>query len=188
MNNKAFAEMDYKDESDIESLFYVCELSDTPLLSFADFKSSLNDELISSMIANFERETLIASQFKEVLKKQSEQSENISEYQPIYIKDIVSYLIMGGLDANYAMNDMELCDLPLFIDANEKRTKEILESDRLWSFMSLLPHLTKQIKSPTDLYPFPWEVDQIKRDAEKSIEENKKKLESFLNSGNSLLK
>lgn len=63
--------MDYKAESDIESLFYVCELSRNPLLSFADFKASLNDESIASMIESFEKETAIVSQFKEASKEQS---------------------------------------------------------------------------------------------------------------------
>lgn len=83
---------------------------------------------------------------------------------------------------------MELCDLPLFIEANEKLTKEKLESDRLWTFMTLLPHLTKKLETPSDLYPFPWEVDQIKQEAKKAIEDHSERLESFLSSGNTLLK
>lgn len=33
----------------------------------------------------------------------------------IRIADIVSMLVMSGLDAYYAMNEMELCDIPMYL-------------------------------------------------------------------------
>lgn len=188
LNNKPFTDMDYSKEEDIISLFYVCNLSQNPV-TLDEFKKGTNEESIKEMIAEFEKETSITSQFKKNIKKQTVELEQEQEIlEPIYIKDIVSYLILGGLPADYALNHMLLCDLPLYVEANEKRIKEKLESERLWTYMSLMPHLTKKTKSPTDLYPFPWELDQIKENAAKSIEDDKEIFEAFKKDGKSFFK
>lgn len=40
------------------------------------------------------------------------------------IGEIVSMLVMGGLDAHYATEEMSLCDLPLYIEAYEKNVRK----------------------------------------------------------------
>ena len=57
------------------------------------------------------------------------------------IGSIVSTLVMSGLDAYYAFNEMELCDLPLYIEAYEKKRKEDMESARIWTYLTILPHI-----------------------------------------------
>lgn len=190
MNKKPFADIDYTKNEDIETLFYVCSLSNNAFRAFAEFRESLNEEAIKIMVADFEKETSIASQFKQPTKEiPSEDTGDTTQDQPvpIWIKDVIPYLIMGGLDARYALNDMELIDLPLYIDAHERRTKEKLESERLWAFMQLMPHLKPGIKSARDFYPFPWELEENKKNAAASIEENKDMFESFMQSGKTLL-
>lgn len=49
--------------------------------------------------------------------------------------------------------------------------KNNLESSRLWAFIQVLPHLSKNIKNPQDLYPFSWEIEEQK---EKTMKETEK--------------
>ena len=57
-----------------------------------------------------------------------------------------------------------------------------MESARLWTYISILPYIDgKKISSPRELYPFPWEMEELKRKARKEIEENEEQLRKFLN-------
>lgn len=68
------------------------------------------------------------------------------------IGEIVSMLVMGGLDAHYAMEEMDLCDLPLYIEAYERKRKEELENARLWTYISILPHIDGKRYHPHKYY------------------------------------
>lgn len=177
LNKKPFSSLNYSDENDINSLLYVC----SPITcTFNEFLDNLEVEAAKAMIREFEKTTEILSQFQiKEEKKQNAESE-LSPSKPVYIKDVISTLVLSGLDVNYALYEMELCDIPLFIEALENKTKEHLESERLWTYLSILPHLTNKMKSPRDLYAFPWEIEQIKADAALNIEQNKGLLDKFL--------
>ena len=66
---------------------------------------------------------------------------------------------------------MELCDLPLYIKAYEKKRKEEMESGRMWTYLTILPHIDarKMKNGVKDLILFPWE--EAEREAEKEINE-----------------
>jgi hypothetical protein len=186
MTDKPFSSLNYGKEEDIISLFYACGPMDTTL---EDYKKNLNEEVIKGYIADFEKQTAISSQFqkkKETTKKSGNKTD-VPE-KPLYIKEIIPMLIMRGLDAHYTLNEMDICDLPIYLDAYETLMKESLETKRLFSFMIVSPHLSKKVKSPKDIFPFSWELEEIKQEAAKSIEEGKSDFELFANSGNSLLK
>lgn len=157
LNKKPFSFLNYNSENDIISLFYSCTLSDQVHISLDDFKNGLTPASAKRMIQDFENYTSLISQFQ-AESKQTEGSTQNSE--PTYIKDIVAMLVMNGLDVYFALNKMELCDLPIFTNAYDQKVKNSLESARLWAFIKVSPHLSKNIKSPKDLYHFPWEVTQ----------------------------
>lgn len=180
LNQKPFSTMNYTNENDIVSLFYVCS-PDMEKTTLSDFKKNLSDDSIKIMIADFDRQMQIASQYQPVQKKESSKTE---KSDPVYIKDLVPLLIMEGLDVHYALDKMELYDISLFLNAYEQRNRNNLELSRLWTFMQLSPHLSKQIKSPKDLIPFRWEIE---KEAEITKEETEKGIsvfEAFMKSGN----
>lgn len=177
LNKKPFSSLNYKDEDDVNSLLYVCSPMTCTLDEFLD---SLEVESAKTMVHEFEKTTEILSQFKIKEEKKQDTESELAPSKPIYIKDVISTLVLSGLDVNYALYEMELCDIPIFIDALENKTKEHLESERLWTYLSVLPHLAKRPKSPRDLYAFPWETEQIKADAVKNIKQNKELLDKFL--------
>lgn len=183
LNDKPFSRLDYNSEDDIISLFYVCRIADEVNCSLIEFKEKLSEKLISLMIKDFERETSLMAQFQKKIGKTISKESDDTDTDPIYIKNLVPILIMNGLDAHFAMNEMELCDLSLYLDAYDKKVKDKLESARLWTYILLSPHLTKKTKSPKDLYPFLWELENIKQETESEKQESREILKSSLKYG-----
>lgn len=183
LNNKPFSSLDYDSEDDIISLFYVCRIADEVSWSLDEFKEKLNKEHISKMVEDFERKTYLMAQFQRKKEESKTEKSNKTESDPAYIKDLVSILIMSGMDAHFALNEMELCDLSLFLDAYDRKVKDRLESSRLWTYILISPHLSKKTKSPRDLYPFIWELPEIEKESEEAQTESKEVLKSFLKHG-----
>jgi hypothetical protein len=180
LNQKPFSLMNYSDENDIVSLFYVCERADEAGMSLSQFKKNLTDDRVQAMVTDFEKQTLVTSQFQLVSKKKTEESK---ESDPVYIKDLVSTLVMNGLDVHFALDEMELYDIPLLLKAYDQKIRHSLESSRLWTFIQVSPHLSKRIKSPKDLYPFSWEIEEQKEKSKEETEKGMSIFEAFMNSG-----
>nr|DAD69819.1 MAG TPA: hypothetical protein [Siphoviridae sp. ctfYP22] len=69
-------------------------------------------------------------------------------------------IVDGGIDAGYVMDRMELWEIPSILNAIQKRKQEKLEYTRLFTWMSMLPHLAQDsVCSPEKLLPFPWETE-----------------------------
>jgi len=186
MTGKSFYSLNYEAEEDVISLFYTCGPMDATL---EEYKTALNEKVIKDYMVSFEKQTAISSQFQDKKEKTKKPVNDTNKPEkPLYIGKIISVLIMKGLDANYALNDMDICDLPIYLDAYESIMKENLDTQRLFSYMIVSPHLSKKVKSPKDILPFSWELEDIKQEAARSIEDDKDDFILFMNSGNSFLK
>lgn len=190
LRNKSFSLMDYSSEEDMEALLYCSVLSCNrgTLYTLEEFRHMMqNEKLVKQMVQTLARESTVMEQFRQEKGTSQEAKQDPGE-EPGFIKDIISTLIMSGLDATYVMDEMKLCDLPLFISAYEKKRKEQMESDRLWTYLNILPHVDgKKLPSARELYPFPWEMEEMKEKADKAIREDSEKLEMFFNQGKNLI-
>lgn len=188
LRNKSFSLMDYSDKDDVEALLYTTTIcnSDGVRHTFDVFRTTLtNKKLVREMVLRLERETAMLRQFQ---KKQEGTNLDNADGSPETISGIVSTLIMSGLDARYALEEMELCDLPLYIEAYEKKRKEDMESARMWTYLTILPHIdAKKMKNGAkDLIAFPWE--EIEKEAEKEIKETEiERFEAFMQEGKDYL-
>lgn len=183
MRGKSFSLMDYSDRDDLETLLYTSTICNSPgkMFTFEVFRETFsNKKVVREMVLALERELSVLAQFQ---KKEARKDYVDSEKDPECIKDIVSTLIMYGLDAQYALNEMELCDLPIYIKAHEKMRKEEMESNRLWTFFTMMPHIdAKKMKNGAkDLIIFPWEEEEAKIEAERTINEGMERFENFMN-------
>ena len=157
LNHKAFETLDYENEDEVIALFYTCTLSENEKQSLVEFKANLTKEVATYMVRQFEKYTSFITQFQEKSKAKSEKQEEIAPSTSNYVKDAVAKLVMNGLDAHFAMNELELCDLQIFLSALENETKEKMEEQRHNLFWMLRPNLSDKVKSPQDLYSFSWE-------------------------------
>lgn len=181
MRDKSFSLMDYSNKEDIETLFYTMYLNSSNVAYEYDvFKLVLFDEkVINAMSASLRRTMAVISQFN---RKNISKGDSGDGDKSETIGNIVATLVMSGLDANYALNDMELCDLPLYIDAYEKKRREEMESDRLWTYLSMLPHIDARAmkNGAKDLITFPWEEIVSEEDI---TNEEVEKFEEFMKKG-----
>lgn len=182
LNQKPFSGINYNDEAEIVSLFYVCS-SSCGHTSFKEFRETLKVREVKRMIKDFQNQTAITAQFQ-IINQPTPKKKAKKEQTPhkIFIKDVVATLIMHGLDASFALNEMELCDLPLFQNAVDNSIKDQLTTQRLWTFIQLSPHLEKGTK-PEDIQPFAWEEIEDDTLSKEEIEQSKKEYVSFLNKG-----
>lgn len=182
MRGKSFSLMDYSNQEDLEVLLYTMAICKSPkkVFTFEVFRQTLSNKKVArEMVSALEKEISALAQFQ---KKDKECKWDNQDTAPERIGDIVATLIMSGLDANYALNEMELCDLPMLIESYERKRKEEMESSRLWTFFSMLPHIdSKKMKNGAkDLITFPWEEEEAKQEAERTIEEDSERFENFM--------
>lgn len=180
MRGKSFSQIDYADKEDMESLLYVIYItSDKPGYTFEVFRQVIADErFMSAMSSDLGRIMEIVAQFQKKIVPDLGSTEG----SPEYIGNIVSALIMAGLDAHYALNEMELCDLPLYLEAYERKRKEEMESSRMWTYFTMLPHIDarKMKNGARDLIVFPWEEEEMRKEAERAIREDAARFEEFM--------
>lgn len=190
LRNKSFAEMNYEDKEDLTVLIYCSVLSNDADMTYTleEFRHVVqNEKLMREMSQKLSRESLVMAQFRTPDDTETDE-DNSGEYSG-RIGDIVSALIMSGLNAGYAMDEMELCDLPMFIRAYEQKKKEQLEKDRLWTYLSILPHVDgKKLPSAMELYPFPWESEEMEKRAEQALQADAGRFEEFMTKGQNLIK
>lgn len=189
LRGKSFAGMDYEDNEDLTALLYCSMIScnSEKMYTLDEFRHvTSNGKLMREMSQKLSRESLVMAQFRGTAENTADLS-NV-EGSSGRISEIVSTLIMSGLDARYVMDKMELCDLPMFIRAYEQQKKEQLENNRLWTYLSILPHVDgKKLPSATDLYPFPWELEEIERKANEAIQVDADRFEDFMKQGHNLI-
>ncbi len=181
LRGKSFYLMDYTNAEDFESLLYTTSMSarGEKTYTFAVFRQTLSNEKVArEMVTMLQQEIAVLNQFR---KKLEENPPENSDSTPGYISEFVSMLVMSGLDAHYALEEMELCDLVMYIEAYERQRKEQMEGDRLWTYLSIIPHVgTKRIPIPRDLYIFPWEYEETKKEAQRAIKEDMDDFEAFM--------
>lgn len=176
--SKPFTDIDYTNVEELTKLLYCTVLSNNPVLfTFEEFQAiAENEKQLSAMIKEIEKANLVLKQFSRGTTAQN--VENAGESP--YIKELVGLLVMSGLDAHYVMNEMEISDIPIFVEAYEKKKREEMEASRLWTFLSIIPHIdTKKVKSPKDLMMFPWEEEEAQKAAEATLLRDKEIAERF---------
>jgi hypothetical protein len=174
---KPFGEFDLSDEETILTLMYamVSENNDE-VMTFDQFKSILNMGKIGIKVQRaVSDEMAYIDQFKEEVSDKEEKAP--------YIGDLAALLITFGLDAHFVLYEMKLFEIGDYIKAIDEHKKEQMERDRMNTFYSILPHVDhKKIKKPQDIYPFPWEMEQIEKDALEQLEKDKDMFNKFMNS------
>lgn len=174
---KPFGEFDLTDEETIFTLMYamVSENNDE-VMTFDQFKSIINMGKIGIKVQRaVSDEMAYIDQFKEEVSDKEEKAP--------YMGDLAALLITFGLDAHFVLYEMKLFEIGDYIKAIDEHKKEQMERDRMNTFYSILPHVDhKKIKKPQDIYPFPWEMEQLEKDALEQLEKDKDMFNKFMNS------
>ena len=184
--------------------FYTCNDNDAAILAYCCFQAAPGVEKITyndflSLLENrkFEEWLLRSIKADEEFNAQfapttEEKSEGKADDTPPMLTDIAAVMVINGVDAKYVMDEMPLYELQGYITAIEERKKEMVTNDRLWTWLGLMPHLSKEssrkLSSPDKLLPFPWEIDEKKKKSEKEFDSMKNSLAEFFKAQESKIK
>nr|DAN60564.1 MAG TPA: hypothetical protein [Caudoviricetes sp.] len=186
LTNKPFSLIDYTSEEDVSKLLYCIVLSNNDCqFTYSQFLQLLDSKKISkNLFEQFQTVCEVFNQFKNTGTEEENTRDTVEgkESRGTYVKDLAALLVIqGGLDVNYVLNELSLNDIPLYIQALNDKQRERMEEQRLWTFISILPHVdSKKLKTPADLYPFPWELKEKEIEREKHVEEGVKMLDNIL--------
>ena len=175
LTNKPFSLIDYTSEEDVSKLLYCIVLSNNDCqFTYSQFLQLLDSKKISkNLFEQFQTVCEVFNQFKNTGTEEENTRDTVEgkESRGTYVKDLAALLVIqGGLDVNYVLNELSLNDIPLYIQALNDKQRERMEEQRLWTFISILPHVdSKKLKTPADLYPFPWELKEKEIEREKHV-------------------
>lgn len=174
---KPFGEFDLTDEETVLTLMYamVSENNDE-VMTFDQFKSILNMGKIGIKVQRaVSDEMAYIDQFKEEVSDKEEKAP--------YMGDLAALLITFGLDAHFVLYEMKLFEIGDYLKAIDEHKKEQMERDRLWTFYTILPHVDhKKLKKPQDLMPFPWEKEEIEKEALEQLKKDEEMFNKFMKS------
>lgn len=157
---RSFSSLSILDEEDAVTLLYClqrCEEGGS-VLPIDVWKQVLESEAVKSQLyARLERtlEAMIPLSLPEGTAPTEETDEATS---PDFTSIAGLLVVDGGLSPSYVMDTMELWEIPAFLDALDRKKREALEHQRLFTWMTMMPHLSSDsVGSPEELLPFPWE-------------------------------
>lgn len=86
-----------------------------------------------------------------------------------WIREIVPVLVNDcGLDVRYVLDGMRYTDMAPFLKYREDRMRAETEDKRLWTYLTVAPHLNPKKKvTPETFLPLPWEKERKIKDFKK---------------------
>lgn len=151
-------------------------------------KYLFNDErLMKELGERLEKQMKFQSQFKSPFKEEeinlSDKSNDTSNDKQVFITQMIPILVVDcGLDINYVLNEMQYTDIDLYIRYKDDKEKTKLEEKRLFTYLTVLPHIDSKKCPIENFLPFQWEEKEKKEKGLKEIEMNQHKLQEFLKS------
>lgn len=172
---KPFGEFELTSEKDADMLVYSLLVSN----SEENFSHSTYKHLSKKVKAKALKQLTSDFSFLEQFSKEETESKS----KPAYMGEIAATLIMEGMDAHYVLYEMGLFELKDYLAALDTKIKNKFENSRLWTFYSILPHVdAKKLKSPKDLFLFPWEVEEEEKTRTEELEKGIEIFEKFMRS------
>lgn len=171
LRQKPFSKFTPTDEDDVQALVYCGSSSDIDNGLFETFQDLAKDQskLIRKQTSEITRYLNYIAQFTAKVEESGDTPEPSGE--GVYMQDVAMNLIYSGVDANYVMNNAEICDIPMLARGCEGAMRRRMEESRLWSYQGLSPYMPSEIDSVQKFFPFPWEdVESIKKVKDEDID------------------
>lgn len=169
---------DLREEETPQLIYCVVRANNKFNYAFNVFMGMLENKRFSeTVITEF---TNIFELMQQLMPKNIEQpkgGEQQEKKESVKVAVLTSRLIVNlGLDAHYVMDEMELWEMQDLFDAYEQKEQNRMEENRLWTYFTLLPNITKKNFKPSDMLQFPWE----KTEQEKAAQSDFKRHEDII--------
>lgn len=190
LTGKPFSEFSGSEE-DVLPLLYCM------LVSNNDFKRTYeetieflftDEKFVEEINSRLQQIFLFESQFfnQEVNKELPSQNntQNKEESNKVFIHQLVPILVMDcNLAINYVLNEMHYSEIDSYIKYRDDKNKNRLEEKRLFTYLTIMPHINAKKLTVNELLPFSWEKEEKEKEGLKTIDTHKDKLKNFMNSG-----
>lgn len=111
-------------------------------------------------------------------------TQNKEESNKVFIHQLVPILVMDcNLNIDYVLNEMHYSEIDSYIKYRDDKNKNRLEEKRLFTYLTIMPHINAKKLTVSELLPFSWEQEQKEKEGLKVIDTHKDKLKNFMNSG-----
>lgn len=111
-------------------------------------------------------------------------TQNKEESNKVFIHQLVPILVMDcNLDINYVLNEMHYSEIDSYIKYRDDKNKNRLEEKRLFTYLTIMPHINAKKLSVNELLPFSWEKEEKEKEGLKVIDNHQDKLKNFMASG-----
>ena len=138
-------------EEDIFYMLYcIFVMSNHERIDFPAFCSLIeNPKLLKELINQYEAYMKFNQQFNHQFQKEQPKEDNKDTKEIPKITDLVGFCVsVIGIDPEYTMEKMELWELDNYISTylkhKEGEDKERLIENRLWTFLTMSPHITSR--------------------------------------------
>ena len=109
---------------------------------------------------------------------------NKEEQPKVFIYQLVPILVMDcNLNIDYVLNEMHYSEIDSYIKYRDDKNKNRLEEKRLFTYLTIMPHINAKKLSVNELLPFSWEKEEKEKEGLKVIDTHKDKFKNFMNSG-----
>lgn len=165
---RSFSTLDLSDGADVEALSYALWYYATDEAQTLDrWRVALEAPSLATHLAR-ELERVLSLLEQLSIQRASASSEGEGDAQPAHMTPIITRLAYS-LGAEFVLDRMELWELPHYLESEEQRRRQELEEQRLFTWLSMLPHLSKDsARSAEELLPFPWEAER--KEAEQQLD------------------
>lgn len=186
LTKRSFTTIDFGSVEDLHRLLYCAYIVNgvTDIPTYDVFANAIegNRRLYAQAIKDVVRYNDVVAQFS--AQRQEDSASDTPQAENMMLGDVVARLVVaGGIDAHYAMREMSIEDMLLFVKALDDKQRQEAESQRLWAYISVAPHIdTKKTPSPQKLYPFPWEQEAMRKQAAELAASARAEFEDFMRS------
>lgn len=187
LTGASFATVDFSSEEDLLQLLYCCHSeSELDYATYELFKKAMADApkaLQKSLKALASYQSYVAQFQRDI--KEADAARKESDDAPRMSEVAARLIITGGMDAGFVLYELPVEDIGIYIKELGEKLKREEESRRLWTYLSIIPHVSKEamrskMRSPQTFYPFPWEAEELAAQSRRNIEENKDTFEKFM--------
>ena len=186
LTGNSFSMMDFSSEDDLLQLLYCCTPeSELNCATYDEYKRAVSvaPKALKKAIESLSVYQSYVAQFQKEIKE-SNPKEADSE-SPKMSEVAARLIITGGMDASFVLNELPVEDIGFYVKELGEKIKHEEESRRLWTYLSMIPHLSKEairgkMRSPQTFHPFPWEAEELAERSRRNIEQNKDTFEKFM--------
>lgn len=183
---KPFGEFDLQTADDADMLVYSTLVANSSEAFTHSTYTQLSKKVKTQALKKITTELAFLKQFStpEVVEVvEVVEADDAGKKETPYMGEVAAALIMAGMGAHFVLYEMGLFELKDYLAALDAKIKNKFESNRLWTYYTILPHVdSKKLKSPRDLFLFPWEVEQVQKEKDEELKRGEIMFNKFMES------